>query len=98
VCGDYFALGDLVKFKLLVIEVGGKGEEAIKIRDCMESCHVGFLPRHFVHGCRKEAAVNTFGQVLDLNKDSNDMINQRKNRRLFGAASFRLLDNIQDIE
>jgi hypothetical protein len=35
---------------------------------------------------------------LDLYKDFNDMTKQRKNRRLFGVASFRLLEDIQDME
>jgi hypothetical protein len=96
--GDHVVVGDLVKFKLVVIEVDGEEDEAIKIRDSMKSCHVGFFPRHFVHGRRKEAVVNKFGQVLNLYKDSNDMNKKRKNRRIFGVASFHLLDGIQDIE
>jgi hypothetical protein len=81
VCGELLAVGDLVKFKLVVIKVDGDEEEAIKgikIRDGTESCHVGFLPRHFVHGRRKEVVVNKFGQVLDLYNNSNDMTKQRK--------------------
>jgi hypothetical protein len=31
VCGEYVAVGDLVKFKLVVIDVDGEEEEAIKI-------------------------------------------------------------------
>jgi hypothetical protein len=30
VCGDHVAVGDLVKFKRVVIEVDGEEEEAIK--------------------------------------------------------------------
>jgi hypothetical protein len=98
VCGELLAVGDFTKFKLIVIEVDDKEEEAIKIQDGTESCHVGFLPHHFVHGRRKEAAVNKFGQVLELYKNSNDMTKQRKNIRLLGVASFRLLDDIQEVE
>jgi hypothetical protein len=79
----------LVKFKLVVIEVYDNEEEtnkAIKIRHVMESCHVDFLPRHFVHGRQKEAVVNDFGQVLDLYKNFNDMKKQRKTRRLFSVT------------
>jgi hypothetical protein len=53
VCGDHVAVGDLVKFKLVVIEVDGEKDEAIKaikIRDGTETCHIDFLPRHFFHG------------------------------------------------
>jgi hypothetical protein len=88
----------LIMFKLMVIEVDGEEEEAIKIRDGMESCHVGFLPRHFIHGRRKEAVVNKCGHVLDLYNDSNDMTNQMKNIRLFSVASLHLLDDIQGME
>jgi hypothetical protein len=91
VCGELLDVGDLVKLKLVVIEVEGEEEEeikAIKIRDGTESCHVGFLSCHFFRGHRKEAVVNKFGQVLYLHKNSNDMAKQRKNRRLFGIAQF----------
>jgi hypothetical protein len=101
VCGELLAVGDLVKFKLVVIEVDDEKEEtikSIKIRDGTERCRFGFLPRHFFHGHRKEAVVNKFGQVLELYKNSNDMTKQRKNRRLFSVASFRLLDDIQEVE
>jgi hypothetical protein len=53
VCGELLAVGDLVKFKLVVIEVDGEEEEelkAIKIQDGTESLHVVLLPRHLVHG------------------------------------------------
>jgi hypothetical protein len=69
VSGDHVAVDDFFKFKLVVVEVDGEEEDAIKaikIRDDTESFHVGFLPCHFVHGSRKEAAVKKFGQVLDL--------------------------------
>jgi hypothetical protein len=98
VCGELLGVGDLVKFKLVVIEVDDDEQEAIKIRDDMESCHVGFLPRYFVHGRRKESVANKCCPVLELYKNSNDMTKQRKNRRLFGVTSFRLLDDIQEVE
>jgi hypothetical protein len=98
VFGELLDVGDLLKFKRVVIEVDGEEQDAIKIQDGTESCHVGFLTRHFVHGRRKEAVVNTFGQVSELYKNSNDMKKQRKNRRLFGVTPFRLLDDIQDVE
>jgi hypothetical protein len=66
VCGELLAVGDLVKFKLVFIEVDDEEEDvtkAIKNRDVTESCHIGFLLHHFVHGRRKEAVVNKFGRV-----------------------------------
>jgi hypothetical protein len=72
--------------------------KAVKIRDGTESCHIGFLPRHIVYGGKKEQITNKFGQVLELYKDSNDMTKKRKNDRLCGVASFRLLDEIQHME
>jgi hypothetical protein len=47
VCGEHVGVGYLVTFKLVVIEVDGKEEEAIKaihIQDGTESCHVVFAP------------------------------------------------------
>jgi hypothetical protein len=41
---------------------------------------------------------NKFGEVLELYKDSNDMTKKRKNARLCGVASFRLLDDIHHME
>jgi hypothetical protein len=82
-------VGDLVKFKLVVIEVDDKEEEAIKaikIGQDMESFHVGFLPHHIVHGHGKEEVVKRFGQVLDLCKELNDTTKQRNNRMRFGIA------------
>jgi hypothetical protein len=72
--------------------------KTVKIRNGTESCHIGFLPRHIVHGSQKEQMANKFGQVLELYKDSNDMTKKRKNARLGGVASFRLLDDIQHTE
>jgi hypothetical protein len=94
VCGELLAVGDLVKFKLVVLEVDGEEEEeikAIKIRDGTESCHVGFLPRHFVDERRKEAVANKFGQVSELYKNLNDMTKQRKNIRLFPHFVFWMI-------
>jgi hypothetical protein len=101
ICGHHLAVGDLVKFKVVVLEQEGEVEtkiKVIKIRDGTEGCHVGFLPRHIVHGSRMEEVSDKFGQVLELYKESNDMTKKRKNSRLFGVASFRLLDDIQNME
>ena len=90
-----------MKFKVVVVEENGEMEtkmKVVKIRDGTESCHVGFLPRHILHGSRKEKFENQFGQVLELYKESNDMTKQRKNARLFGVASVRLLGDIQNME
>jgi hypothetical protein len=76
ICGHHVAVGDLVKFKVVVLEEEGGLEtkiKAVKIRDGTESCHIGFLPRHIVYGGKKEQITNKFGQVLELYKDSNDM-------------------------
>jgi hypothetical protein len=66
ICGHHVAVGDLVKFKVVVFK-------AVKIRDVTERCHIGFLPRQIVNGSQEEQTTNKFGQVLELYKDSNDM-------------------------
>jgi hypothetical protein len=46
--GDHVAVGELVKPKVVVLEVDGEVEtkiKVVKIRDGTESCHVRFLPR-----------------------------------------------------
>ena len=101
ICGHHLAVGDLVKFKVVVLEQEGEVEtkiKVIKIRDGTEGCHIGFLLRHIVHGSRKEEVSDKFGQVSELYKESNDMTKKRKKSRLFGVASFCLLDDIQNME
>jgi hypothetical protein len=100
ICGHYVAVGDLVKFKAVVLEEGGVDTKIkeVKIRDGSESCHIGLLSRTIVHGSQKEQVTNKFGQVLELYKSSNEMTKKRKNAWLCGVASFRLLDDIQHME
>jgi hypothetical protein len=55
---DHLAVDDLVKFKVCVMEVRQKEDtviNAVKIRDGVESCHVGFLSRHIVYVQRFES-------------------------------------------
>jgi hypothetical protein len=101
VCGNYLAVGDLVKFKVTISLVGEEGEvviKVIKIRDGKETCHVDFLPRQIGYGSQKDKLRNKYAKVLELYKESADFTNKRKNRHLVGVDSYRLLDDIQDLE
>jgi hypothetical protein len=99
ICGHHVAVGDLVKFKVVVLEGGVETKiKAVKIRDGTESCQIDFLPRHIVYGGQKEQMTNKLDQMLELYKDSNDMTKKRKNARLCGVASFRVLDDIPHME
>jgi hypothetical protein len=77
---------------------GGSPVEALKvlkIKDGTEGCHVGFLPRQILKGARRNEFKDAFGQVILLYQDSTVKVLRRKNYRLLGVASFRLLSDIQ---
>jgi hypothetical protein len=57
-CGDHLAVGDLVKFKVCVMELGEEENiviKAVSISDIAENCHAGFFPRYIVYGQRLES-------------------------------------------
>jgi hypothetical protein len=102
-CGKHLCVGDLVRFRLVIIEGAGDGQDTeamkmIKIKDGTEARHVGFLHRYIAKGARKEELTNDYGQVILLYKDSTIEMMKRKNKRLLGMASFRLLADIKIIE
>jgi hypothetical protein len=98
-CGASLHVGDLVRFRLVMLEVqGGAPVEALKvlkIKDGTEGCHFGFLSRHILKGARRNEFKDAFGQVILLYQDSTVEALRRKNDRLLGVASFRLLSDIQ---
>jgi hypothetical protein len=98
-CGASLHVGDLVRLRLVMLEVqGGAPVEALKvlkIKDVTEGCHFGFLPRHILKGARTNEFKDAFGQVILLYQDSTVEVLVRKNDRLLGVASFRLLSDIQ---
>jgi hypothetical protein len=69
--------------------------KVVKIKDGTEGCHVGFLPRHILKGSRRSEFKDPFEQVILLYQDSTVEVLRRKNDRLLGVASFRLLSDIQ---
>jgi hypothetical protein len=102
-CRKHLYVGDLVRFRLVIIEGDGDGQDTeamkvIKIKDGTEVCHVGFLQRYIVKGSRKESLTNAYGQVIMLYKYSTIEMMKRKNKRLLGMASFCLLSDIQITE
>jgi hypothetical protein len=77
---------------------GGAPDEALKvlkIKDGTEGCHVGFLRRHILKGARRNEFKIAFWQIILLYKDSTVEVLRRKNDRLLGVSSFRLLSGIQ---
>jgi hypothetical protein len=91
----------VVKFKVMMSLFGEEEEVAIKvikIWDGNETCLVGFLPRRIGYGSRKYKLRDKYTQVLELYKESADFTNKKKNGRLVDVASYRLLDDIQDLE
>jgi hypothetical protein len=98
-CGASLHVGYLVRFCLVMLEVqGGAPVEAFKVlkfKDGTEGCHVGLLPRHILKGARRNEFKDAFGQVILLYQDLTVEVLRRKNDRLLGVASFRLLSDIQ---
>jgi hypothetical protein len=72
--------------------------KVVNIQDDNETCRVGFLHRDIVYGRRKNKLRNKYGQLLEIYKESMDFTKKRKNHRLGGVASYRLLDEIQDLK
>jgi hypothetical protein len=68
--------------------------KVIKIKDGTEACNAVFLQRYIVKGSRKEELTNAYGQVILLYKDSTIEMMKRKNKRLLGMASFRLMSGV----
>jgi hypothetical protein len=88
VCGNHLAVGDLVKFKVmmsLVVEEEEVVIKVIKIRDGNETCLAGFLPRHIDYGSRKDKLRNKYAQVLEIYKESADLIKKMKKIAAFLA-------------
>ena len=99
-CGEHISPDDLVRFKLAVVDIDGKTEEAIKVvrmRDGTESCMIGFLPRNIIKSA-KEKFVGQFAQIIELYEYSDNEVMRRKSHRNKGVASFRLLNDIQEQE
>jgi hypothetical protein len=71
--------------------------KTVYIRGGNETCHVNFLPKHIGYGSLKDKLRDKYAQVLELYKDSEDLTKKKKNRHLVGVASYRLLDDIQDL-
>ena len=99
-CGEHIYPDYLIRFKLSVVDVDGKTEEAIKVvrvRDGTESCTIGFLPRNIVKS-GKDRFVGKFAQIIELYEHSDNTTMRRKSNRNKGVASFRLLKDIQEQE
>jgi hypothetical protein len=102
-CGNYLCVRDLVRFRLVIIEGDGDGQDTeamkvIKIKDGTEAHHVRFLQRYIVKGSSKEELKNAYGQVILLYKESTIEMMKRKNKHLLGMASFCLVSDIQITE
>lgn len=109
-CGRHLVVGDLVRFKreILRIDYAGPGAaepnfryetvlKVVVIRDGVESCHVGFLPRHVVARSQEVNRLHgKFAQVLELYDDDDDVAHVRKKKsiRNHGMASYRLVEHI----
>jgi hypothetical protein len=99
--GNHLSVGELGKFKVTMSLVGEEHEvviKVVKIRDGNEICHVGLLPLHIGYGSRNDKLMNIYAPVLEIYKHSKEFTKKRKNHRLVDVDSYRILDNIQDLE
>jgi hypothetical protein len=108
-CRRYLMVGELVRFKREVLQVdyGPPGDpepdfwyetvmKVIIVCDGVESCHVGFLPRHVVAPAQEVNFLHgKFAQVLEL-YDNDEVGHMRKNKSICnpGMAAYRLLDDV----
>jgi len=62
----------------------------------VESCHVGFLPRHVVARLQEVNRLHgKFSQVLELYDDDEVAhVRKRKSVRNHGMASYRLIEHV----
>ena len=75
--------------------------KAILVNDGIETCTIGFLPRHVIH--RGTTTINRFmgkfAQIIELYDLCDDsMAKKNKSSRNQGMASFHMLNNIQEGE
>jgi primosomal replication protein N len=99
-CGEVAMINELVWFKLTVVDIDGKNEEAIQavhIWDGTALCIIGFLPRNIVQS-GKDKYVGKFAQIIELYDQLECEVKRRKSYQNRGVASFQLLDNISDKE
>jgi hypothetical protein len=68
----------------------------VVFRDGVESCHVGFLPRHVVARSQEVNRLHgKFAQVLELyNGDEVAHVWKRKSVRNHGMASYHLIEHV----
>jgi hypothetical protein len=108
-CGRYLMVEELVRFKREVfwVDYGPLGDpepdfwyetvmKVVVVRDGVESCHVGFLPRHVVAPAQEvNCLYGKFAQVLEL-YDNDEVGCVRKNKSIcnHGMASYHLLDDV----
>ena len=100
-CGKTLKEDDLGRFKAVVVETKpGVHEEAVaavRIKEGLESCVVGFLPRATAKRCREQIN-NKFAQIHEIYSISDCPYKRRKSYRVKGAASFVCLENVPIFE
>ena len=95
-CGKYLCYNDLIKVKLSTEIVDGLSERVGKIviiKNGVETCMVGFLPRFMLYGEEDEltSLISSYVQVIELYELSENSYKKEKSKRLGGIALVRLL-------
>jgi hypothetical protein len=80
VSGTHALPGDLVRFKCVIADLDGALQEAItchRIRDGVESCRIGFLPRNLAARSKKKFD-KKYGQILQSTTNEKTLQNRTK--------------------
>ena len=94
-CGDNIRPGSIVTFKLAVVVIKGKKEEAIKVIhviDGKETCTVGFLPKSILKDKRYHY-LNKMARIILCYEDSPDKDIRKRDYKNKGVTSFSFIQD-----
>ena len=97
ICGACVVVNDIIRVRRTIVTVGGKCEQAGKavlIRNGVETCTVGFIPKIILRNGNLGDILNSLCQITELYKDSESTFKRSKDHRLCGMAACRILDSI----
>jgi hypothetical protein len=94
-CGEYVAVGDVLRLVKCVVIVNGRTEDAVKlvnIQDATNSCTVAYVPRAATKLPKVTKNINRCAQVVTMYKDSTSSYKRRMSHQNKGMASIVFLD------
>lgn len=100
-CGKHLLQRDVVRLVKCVVNTEVGPEEAIKlvrIMDGNEGCTVGFIPRVQANLPNIKKAIDSYAQVMDIYKFSENATKKFKSKRNQGMCCCVLLNEVQQKE